>query len=154
MDVCVLGCTPGHIPRYMGQTSIIIKDANYGSVVRFVEFASIRFHIGFPVLWYYTCSHPILPLVFHFSSLMFLSYHTMSTSCLICSRHGFSMHIYDLDLLILMCLSMLATWLSHHHSPGEFWLLWILMSRSRSLDWRGFFLLRTKLISAERTDQL
>ena len=21
MDVCVLGCTPGHIPRYMGQTS-------------------------------------------------------------------------------------------------------------------------------------
>jgi len=64
---------------------IIIKDANCGSVVRFVEFASNRFYIGFLVLWllYYTCSRPVLLLVFYFSSLLFLSYHTKSTSCLI-----------------------------------------------------------------------
>ena len=114
---------------------IIIKDANYGSVVCFAEFASIGFYIGFPVLWllYYTCSHPALPLVFHFSSLMFLSYHTMNTSCLI-SPTRFSMHDYDSVLSIHMCLSLHAIWLSPHHSLGEFWLLWILMSRSWSLE--------------------
>ena len=66
-----------------------------------------------------------------FTSLLLLSYHTMSSSCLIsialyllvpacwCSRHGFPMHVYDLDLSTHLCLSMLATWLSHHHSPGS-----------------------------------
>ena len=37
-------------------------------------------------------------------------------------------------LIIHLCLSLLATWLSPHHSPGEFWLLWILMSRFWSLE--------------------
>ena len=80
-----------------------------------------------------------------FHSLLFLSYHIMSSSAwyhlfyiyMLMLTTRFSMHIYDSNLLILVCLPMLATWLLHHHSPGEFWLLWILMSRSWSLDWRG-----------------
>ena len=32
-------------------------------------------------------------------------------------RHG--LHVYDPDLSIHMCLSMLAIWLLHHHSPGS-----------------------------------
>jgi len=52
-------------------------------------------------LLYYTCSHPALPLVFYSTSLLLLSYHTMSISFLIslaiylhdsvclCSRHDF-----------------------------------------------------------------
>jgi len=60
-------------------------------------------------LLYYTCSYPVLPLVFYFTSLLLLSYHTMSSSCLISlaiylpasvclsSRHGsmmFMIRIY------------------------------------------------------------
>jgi len=93
-----------------------------------------------------SCLHPALSLVFYFISLLFLSYHIMSNSCLIslaiyllapaclCSRHGFQMHVYDSDLSIHECLSMHATWHSHHHSLGEFWLPWILMSRSWSME--------------------
>ena len=47
----------------------------------------------------------------------------------------FSMHVYDSDLSIQVCLSMLATWHSYHHSPGSsVWLPWILMSKSWSLE--------------------
>ena len=39
-----------------------------------------------------------------------------------------------LVLSLYTCLPLLATWLLPHHSPGEFWLLWILMSRFWSLE--------------------
>ena len=93
--------------------------------------ACIGFYFGFSVLWllHYTCSYPAFPLVFYSTSLLLLSYHIMSFPCLIstavyllapaclCLRHGF--HVYGSDLSILMCLSMLAIWLLHHHSPGS-----------------------------------
>ena len=36
MDVCVLGCTPGHIPRYMGQTSNNNKCSCYSIVCTWI----------------------------------------------------------------------------------------------------------------------
>ena len=69
--------------------------------------------------------------MFYSTSLLLLSYYTMSISCLIsltiyllahaclCSRHGFQMHVYDSDLSIHECLSMHATWHSHYHSLGS-----------------------------------
>ena len=61
--------------------------------------AFIRFYFGFPVLCllYYTRSCLAFPLIFYSTSLLLLLYYTM-------------------------CLSMLATWHSYHHSPGEFYL--------------------------------
>ena len=46
------------------------------------------------------------------------------------------LHDYDSVLSILMYPCQHAIWLLPHHSLGEFWLLWILMSRSWSLDRR------------------
>ena len=94
-------------------------------------FACIGFYFGFPVLWllYYTCLHPASPPVFYSISLLLLYNHTMSLPCLIsyavylltsaclCLRYDF--HVYDPDLSIHMCLSMLATWPLYHHSPGS-----------------------------------
>jgi len=71
MNVCVLRCTSGHIPRYMGQTSNINKRCQLCIRVCFVEFASIEFYIGFLVydhyyiitahiLFYHSCS--IIPV--------------------------------------------------------------------------------------------
>ena len=113
--------------------------------VGFAMFSFIGFYFRFLVLLllYYICLHSALPPVFYSTSLLLLSYHTMSIFYLIsltlyllapvclCPRHSF--HVYDPDLLIHVCLSMLAIWLSHHHSPGS-WLLWILMSRFWSLE--------------------
>ena len=68
-------------------------------------------------------------LVFYPACLLLLSNHTMSLPYLIsiavyllapaclCLQHGF--HVYDPDLSIHVCLSMLVIWLSHHHSPGS-----------------------------------
>ena len=68
-------------------------------------------------------------LVFYLACLLLLSNHTMSLPYLIsyvvyllapvclCLRHG--SHVYGPDLSIHMCLSILAIWLSHHHSPGS-----------------------------------
>ena len=68
-------------------------------------------------------------LVFYPACLLLLSNHTMSLPYLmsfavyllapacLCLRHSF--HVYDPDLSIHMCLSILAIWLSHHHSPGS-----------------------------------
>ena len=124
---------------------IIIKGANYGSVVCFAEFASIGFE--FSILWllYYTCSCPAFPLIFYSTSLLLLPYHTMSSSCLIslaihllshvclCSRHDFQcmfiIRIYRYKSVIYARHLALASPLA-----GEFWLPWILMSRSRSLE--------------------
>ena len=66
-------------------------------------------------------------ILFHQSPALILSYHEyfllesfavylLAPACL-CLRHGF--HVYDSDLLIHVCLSILAIWLSHHHSPGS-----------------------------------
>ena len=99
--------------------------------------------------YYICCSYPALPLVSYSTSLLILSYHTASTSCLISLIMStfscmlllttrFSMYDYDSVLSIHICLSQHAIWLLYHHSPGSFiWLPWILMSRSWSLEHVG-----------------
>ena len=77
-------------------------------------------------LLYYSCLHLSLPLMFYSTSLLPLSYYTMSIPCLIslaiyiftCScmlvlTTRYSMYVYDLDLSIHVCLSMHAIWHSH-----------------------------------------
>ena len=107
-----------------------------GSVVCFAELTSIGFYIGFPVLWLllylllipcFTTRIPFLQ-----SPVLILSYHeyflfditcSMSTSsCMFMLTTRFSMHDYDSVLSLHVCLSLLATWHSYHHSPGEFYL--------------------------------
>ena len=109
--------------------------------------------IGFPILWlllyYLLISCFTTCILFHQSPALILSYHECSLldiiccistcSCMLVLTIRFSMHVYDLDLSIHMCLSILATWHSHHHSPGSSvwlpgsscsdfgaWSLWIL----------------------------
>jgi len=50
-------------------------------------------------------------------------------SCMHVLMTRFSMHAYDLDLSIHVCLSMQAIWHSHHHSLGCIWQPWIYMYR-------------------------
>jgi len=98
------------------------------------------------LLLYYICLHSVLPFVFYSTSLLLLSHYTMHVPwwisfvislpppvCL-CSRSGFQYMLFDSDLLIHVCLPLHATWHSPHHSLESFWLPWIVMSRSRSLE--------------------
>ena len=81
-------------------------------------------------LLYYNCLYPALPLMLYSTSLLLLSYYTWVFSAWYHLLYinfilhtlltiQFSMHIYDLDLLIHVYLSMHATWHSHHHSLGS-----------------------------------
>jgi len=87
---------------------------------------------------YYLCSIPpvsyfdhiiawILPTWYHLLSLYLFLYACAHVT-------AFNTCSFDLDLLIHVCLSLYATWHSPHHSLGSFWLPWILMSRSWSLE--------------------
>jgi len=104
MDVCVLRFTPGHIPKYMGQTSNNNKRCQLWICCMLcpICFLQILHRIfGLWSLLYYTCSHPVLPLVLYSTSLLPLSYYTMSipylislaiylpASACLCSRHYF-----------------------------------------------------------------
>ena len=53
------------------------------------------------------------------SSLLDIICCISACSCMLVPTTRFSMHVYDSDLLIHVCLPMLAIWLSHHHSPGS-----------------------------------
>ena len=88
----------------------MIKDASYGSAVCLAMFACIGFYFGFSILWllYYTCSYPA-----------FYLYSIPPVSCSYLIILWVFPTWYDSDLPIHVCLPMLATWLSHHHSPGS-----------------------------------
>ena len=68
-------------------------------------------------------------ILFHQSPALILSYHEFflldiiccisTCSCILVLTTRFSMHIYDLDLSILICLSQHAIRFWHHHSPGS-----------------------------------
>ena len=110
-------------------------------------FACIRFYFRFSVLWlsYYTCSYPAFPYVFYSSSLLLLSYHTLSISCLISiAVYLLAPHACAHDTIFNACLwfrfidtrvLIYARYLAFA-SPlaGEFWVLWILLSRFWSLE--------------------
>ena len=81
------------------------RAVNWVCTAGFAVFAFIGFYFGFLVLslllLYYIFLHSALPLVFYSTSLLLLSYHTVSIPCLIsfavyllapaclCPRHGF-----------------------------------------------------------------
>ena len=54
---------------------------------------------------------PVLIWLYYKSSLLAINCCISTCSCLL--------HVYDLELPLHMCLSWLATWLLHHHSPGS-----------------------------------
>ena len=88
-------------------------------------------------LGYTTCLVIIAFIGFYIGILVYEHYYVILAHILfyhLCSILSVSC---SCRIIPYVCLSMLATWLSYHHSPGEFWLLWILMSRSWSLDRRG-----------------
>ena len=137
-----------YIPRHLSKKSNNNnKRCQLYIVACFAEFASIGFHFGFPVLWsflYYSCLHSALPLVFYSTSLFVLSYHTMSIPYLILLAIYIYLLLYAcphdtvfnaylwfrfIDTRVLIFARHLAL-----ASPltGEFWLLWILLSKSWS----------------------
>ena len=63
-----------------------------------------------------SCSCLILPRVPLFKITCYIS----TCSSMPVPTTQFSMHVYDSILSIHMCLSLLATWLLLHHSPGEY----------------------------------
>ena len=77
---------------------------------------------------------PALIIVHHACSLLDITYYLFTCSCISVLMTRFSMHIYKSDLSIHVCLFLHATWHSPYHSLGSFWLPWILMFRSRSLE--------------------
>ena len=81
------------------------------------------------------------------------TYYILFVPTCLCLQHDF--HAYNPDLLIYMCLPILAIWLLYYYSPGEFHLT-PLDSHVQVLEpgARGSFLLRTKFSSVERSDQL
>ena len=104
MGVYVLRCTPGHIPRYMGQTSNNNKRCHLCIHCMLCQVCFHRILHQISSLWpllYYSCLHFAFPLVLYSTSLLLLSYHIRSISCLIspaiyppgsvclCSRHSF-----------------------------------------------------------------
>ena len=100
---------------------------------------------GLWLLLYYSCLHSAFSLVLYFTSLLSLSYYTMSipyfislaiylsASVCLCSRHSFQcmfmIQLIDTRMLIYVCHLAFVIPL-----VGEFRLPWILMSRSRSLE--------------------
>ena len=148
MNVCALRCTPGHIPRYMGRTSDNNKRCHYVPVVCYAAFASNVFYIRFSVydlyyiitayiLLYHSCSIPpvscsqlIIPYVFfawyHLLNIYLLlyawAYGMIFNACLWFEFIDTRVFIYARHLILASPLA------------GEFWLPWILMSRSQSLE--------------------
>ena len=94
-------------------------------------------------LLYFSYLHPALPLVFYYTSLLLLSYYIMSILYLIlltiylpafvylCSRHSFQC-MFMIRIYRYTCVYLCTLFASP--LAGEFWLPWILMSRSQSLE--------------------
>jgi len=96
-------------------------------------------------LLYYTCLHPAFPLVFYSTSFLSLSYYTMSSPRLIllvisvlllyaCAHDT----VFDACLWFRFIDTRVLIYARHLASAspltGEFWLPWIFMSRSWSLE--------------------
>ena len=109
-------------------------------VIGFIRFYWFyRFYVSLRDIWccpiltsrLFTCSYLIIPCV------LSTGCHLLYPSCS-CMYVLTNTIFYALNLSIHMCLSLHAIWLPPHHSLGEFWLLWILMSRSWSLELGDF----------------
>jgi len=138
-----------HISRHLGKTSnnnnkrcqLCIRC----TLCRVCFHQVLHWISGLWPLLYYSFLHPTLPLVFYSTSLLPLSYYTMSILCLIslvisllapvclCSQHDFQcmLSFGFIDTRVLDLARHLA--LASPHA-GEFWLPWILMSRTQNLE--------------------
>jgi len=148
MNVCALRCTPGHIPRYMGRTSDNNKRCHYVPVVFYAAFASNVFYIRFSVYGHYyiivvyilpfhlysippvSCPYLSIPCVFptwYHLLYIYLLLHACAHDMIFnaCFLFGF----IDTRVLIFACHLAFTSPLTR-----EFWLPWILMSRSQSLE--------------------
>ena len=107
--------------------------------------SSLHWISGLWSLLYYNCLHPTLHLVFYSTSLLLLSYHTMSIPAWYHLLYIYLLlHACAHDTVFNACLWFefidTRVLISARHlaltSPlvGEFWLPWILMFRSRSLE--------------------
>ena len=147
MDVCVLRCTPGHIPWYMGRTNNNNKRCQLCIRVCFVELTSIGFYIGFLVYDHYY-DIVVYPLPFHLCSIppvfaLILLYHeydllditcylyTVPYACALDTIFDACLWFRFIDMRVLIYARHLA---SASPLARGFWLPWILMSRSRSLE--------------------
>ena len=119
MDVCVLRCTPGHIPRYMGRMnnnnnkrcqlwirSMLCHVCLYQILLRISGFIIIILYLL--MSYFSTCilSHlpPALILSYHEYSLLDINCCISTCSCILVLTTRFTMHVYDSDLLIYVCL--------------------------------------------------
>jgi len=125
-----------HISRYLGKTSNNNNKRCHLCIHRMI--CQVCFHRvlhRISCLWsllYYSCLH----LLYHLSSIASVScsylitpwlfstwHHLLYIStyfCMLVLTIRFSMHFYDSNLSIHVCLSMHATWHSHHQSLGSF----------------------------------
>ena len=92
--------------------------------------------------WLTTCvlfhQSLVLIILYHACSLFDITYYLSTCSSMPVLTTRFSMHVYDLDLSIHVCLSLHAIWHSRHYSQGssdspgssysgfKCWSLWIL----------------------------
>ena len=71
---------------------------------------------------YHLCSIPPVScfcFIIHAYSLLDITCYISTCSCMLVLTSRFSMHVYNLNLSIHMCLSLHATWPSQHHSLGS-----------------------------------
>ena len=75
------------------------------------------------ILLYHLCSIPPVSFSYHIIPWVFPTwYHLLYIStcfCMLVLTTWFSIHVFDSDLSIHVCLSSNATWHSHHHSLGS-----------------------------------
>ena len=104
-----------------------------GYTTGFSIIAFIGFDFIFMILWlllysicilltYHLCSIPSISYSYHIIPCMFLldvTYYLSTCSSMPVLMTRFSMHVYDSDLSIYMCLSLHTTWHSPYHSLGS-----------------------------------
>jgi len=119
-------------------TYLSYKFVNWVCTAGFAIFTFIGFYFGFMVislsLLCYICLHPglttwvilhwspALIILYHVYFLLDITYYFSACSYMFVLTTRFSLHIYDSDLSIRVCLSLYTTWHSQHYTLGSFWL--------------------------------
>ena len=91
------------------------------------------------LVWIVPSRHQSHESIYWACTTDFVAYVHLITWCLLHIRVcmltiRFSMHTFDSNLFIHVCLSLHATWHSSHHSLGIFWLPWICMVQILKLE--------------------
>ena len=129
----------------MGRTSNNNKNANYESVVCFAQYAffgTSDFRFMIISILYLLTSCFITCILFHQSPALILLYHVYSLLDVTCYISLFPVCMYSqydfLGMFMIQIYRYTCAYARHlafaWSLAGEFWLLWILMSRSQSLQ--------------------